>query len=280
MIKPILFYFYYLYLHKFQIIYIMNENFFNRGFSETEIPYDILARFGLTQEMIDDFPESIMVRFLSGRETPVLPITVEMNNGEIKHDTGCIRLFRKQDGSVDIIFSPRWREKQLNEFEEVQRQQLLAGNVIVVELEDGMHYAQFNPCINQAIFAKVDAIKDNIRIIADGKLSPDDILHIESGEILELKESPDNILSIGIDLMEMSCLRLTRGDKLMWKEEQKVDLLPQFNFGIYGCWVKNPITQDLTYIKEEDFTQDMKDEMYRQGQQRATKVQMGHGLHL
>ena len=35
---------------------IMNE----LKFSESEIPYEELANFGLSQEMIDDFPESIM----------------------------------------------------------------------------------------------------------------------------------------------------------------------------------------------------------------------------
>lgn len=261
----------------------MIDSFFSHGthgFTEKEIPYDILAKVGLSQEMIDDFPESIMKQFLSGRETPNLPITVVLDNGEIKHDTGCLSLIRKQDNSVDIIFTPRWREKQLEEFEEMQRQQLLAGNVIIVELEDGRYYAQFNPHINQAIFANVESIRENIRILAEvGELSSEERKYIESGKVLELKDSSDNILSIGIDLMETKCLRMTCGDELMWKEEQKVDLLPRYNFGIYGCWVKDFITQEFSYIKEEDFTQEMKDEMVRQGQQRAAKVQMGQNYH-
>ena len=49
---------------------VMNE----LKFSESEIPYEELANFGLSQEMIDDFPESIMNKFLSGQRTPLLPM--------------------------------------------------------------------------------------------------------------------------------------------------------------------------------------------------------------
>ena len=46
-------------------------------FTPQEIPYEILERFGLTREMIDDLPQNVMQRLLSARTTPVLPIFTE-----------------------------------------------------------------------------------------------------------------------------------------------------------------------------------------------------------
>lgn len=67
---------------------IMNE----LKFSESEIPYEELANFGLSQEMIDDFPESIMNKFLSGQRTPLLPIERADFDGVVHKDFARIRL--------------------------------------------------------------------------------------------------------------------------------------------------------------------------------------------
>ena len=37
-------------------------------FTAEEIPYEILAKFGLTHEMIDDLPQNVMLRLLSSRK--------------------------------------------------------------------------------------------------------------------------------------------------------------------------------------------------------------------
>ena len=51
-------------------------------FKQEEIPYGILAKFGLTQEMIEDLPQNVIHRLLSSRTTPVLPIVTENIDGE------------------------------------------------------------------------------------------------------------------------------------------------------------------------------------------------------
>jgi len=50
-------------------------------FTEEEIPFEILANFGVTQEMMDDLPTSVRNQFLSGRTTPVIPIATENVDG-------------------------------------------------------------------------------------------------------------------------------------------------------------------------------------------------------
>jgi hypothetical protein len=66
-------------------------------FSESEIPYEELANFGLSQEMIDDFPESIMNKFLSGQRTPLLPIERADFDGVVHKDFARIRLQQTED---------------------------------------------------------------------------------------------------------------------------------------------------------------------------------------
>ena len=41
-----------------------------RIFDETDIPYDILSKYGLSQQMIDDLPEQAMDSLLGGCMTP------------------------------------------------------------------------------------------------------------------------------------------------------------------------------------------------------------------
>ena len=55
-------------------------------FEESEVPYQTLARFGLTQEKIEDLPMWALEDIGQGRRSPLLPIQV--NNDEWKsHST-------------------------------------------------------------------------------------------------------------------------------------------------------------------------------------------------
>ena len=51
-------------------------------FELTELPYATLARFGLTQEMIEDLPMRVLDELCDGRHSPVLPVRVTDENGE------------------------------------------------------------------------------------------------------------------------------------------------------------------------------------------------------
>ena len=80
-------------------------------FTQKEIPYDILMKFGLSQIMIDDLPENVTKRFLSGRTTPVLPIVMENAEGETVQSHARISLVRLSDGTVDVCFAPQWEDE-------------------------------------------------------------------------------------------------------------------------------------------------------------------------
>ena len=51
-------------------------------FEESEVPYQTLARFGLTQEKIEDLPLWALEDIGQGRRSPLLPIQVTNDEGE------------------------------------------------------------------------------------------------------------------------------------------------------------------------------------------------------
>lgn len=249
-----------------------------QNFTESEIPYEALANFGLTQEMIDDLPQSVMLAFLSGRTTPVLPIIVEGAEGEKRESGARVGLIRKQneDGStyVDAIFVPIWEDKDLEDFENYQRQELLMGNVILIETETaGQCFAQFDETINQVITVNAELILHNLDMLT-GKiqLSDADKRDLYEGKVVEVSVG-GNPVSFGIDLQSPNCFRVTNGDALAWKQEENINRLQEYNFGIYGCW-KRDAKNHLVYIPEEKYTEQMNEEMRRAGFQNAANQQM------
>ena len=50
-------------------------------FEFEEIPFSTLARFGLTQEMIEDLPMHVLDDIYNGRHSPVLPVRVTDEHG-------------------------------------------------------------------------------------------------------------------------------------------------------------------------------------------------------
>ena len=53
---------------------------------DEEIPYEVLQRFGLSQEMIEDLPQSVLSAIRDGRRSPVLPICYTCEDGTKEHD--------------------------------------------------------------------------------------------------------------------------------------------------------------------------------------------------
>ena len=56
---------------------------YQHKFKEEEIPYGILKKFGLTREMIGDLPQSVLQQVCDGYRSPVLPIHITDEGGNI-----------------------------------------------------------------------------------------------------------------------------------------------------------------------------------------------------
>ena len=107
----------------------------NYNFDENEMPYGILERFGLTQEMIEDLPTDVLQNILNGRHSPVLPVHITADDSEEVKARTRFCLVRTSEGNVDVLFFPKLDEYDLKVFNEQQKQNLLAGKPIIGHLE-------------------------------------------------------------------------------------------------------------------------------------------------
>lgn len=246
-------------------------------FSSTDIPYEELAEFGLSQEMIDDLPECIMNKFLSGQRTPLLPIEKADSDGVIHKDFARIRLV-ETGGEVHPLFLPKMQKNDLDYFTEEQKEALRGGEVLKVLLpsDNSWNYVQLDGATNATLSVKADIIDQNLHTFAaQMELSNEDRRSLSNGEVITKGEG-ENILSSGIDLNEETGIRNVKGDAQKWKEEKDGSLsLDKYNFGIYGCWTKDGKGM-LSYVPEDSYTE----EMTKEQDAIFEKARQGRGFHL
>lgn len=225
--------------------------------SENEIPYEELAGFGLTQEMIDDFPESVMDRFLSGQRTPLLPIERADQDGVIYNDYARIRLV-ENNGEIHPVFLPLMGQNNLDEFSEDQKIALRHGGVLKVILpsDNGFSYVQLDQSTNSILSVKADIIDQNLNILTNNLDANEKLGELQDGDVVSIFKD-DQIISAGIDLNEETGVRTVEGDAQKWYEDRGCDgLHDKYNFGIYGCWTLGDDGK-LAYVPEENYTEDM-----------------------
>lgn len=243
-------------------------------FQNQEIPYEILEKFGLTQEMIEDLPTSVMKRLLSGRTTPVLPVTMVNVEGETTHAYARISLIRLPDGTTDICFIPRLEDENLDDFTPEQQERMKLDQVAVANIPGkGECYIQYDEEVKQVMAVPAEIIKQNISILAKSFGFPDEETNdIENGSIIEFQNN-GNTFSAGIDLNVQNGIRITKGNAREWLEDIKADKMPKYSFGIFGCWMQDG-NNNLKYVKEDDYTEEMYKEMNRVGGQNAAQAQL------
>lgn len=237
-------------------------------FTEEEIPYHILNRFGLTREMIEDLPEGLGQRLRDGRTTPVLPIKVIADNGDTILAAARLSLHRNSDGDVRVMFYPRLEKIDLSRFPEAQREPISGGETVISEfsLPDGKRapaFYQIDPETNQVMAVPVAVVDNNIRVIADElRLTPPEVNCLRNGKLLTTQYQ-DKMWTIGVSLREQPGIRVVCGDEDTWREDDRRDY-GKFNFGLNGCWISNE-EGGLDYVPEDEYTEELWDEMKKRG---------------
>lgn len=82
---------------------------------DNEIPFHILNRFGLTEEMVDDLPEKVREGLLKGEVSPVLTVKIS-ENGQTLPWKSRLCLLKDATGKVDVIFYPNQKIVDLAQF--------------------------------------------------------------------------------------------------------------------------------------------------------------------
>lgn len=246
----------------------MNTN----TFTEQEMPYHILKEFGLTEEMISDLPQHALLAIQSGHRSPVLPIQIKTEAGETVHCRTRFCLTRNDDEEVDVIFIPQLIESDLSSFSENQQEQLKAGLAVselmtTSEGHEVMAFHQIDKETSQVLSVPTPVIGRNLQLLADHlHLTSTEFTCLSNGNPLTVSYN-DKPLTFGIDLNENIGIRFNMGDEKQWLANPKRDW-DKFNFGLYGCWIMDE-DGNLDYMNEENYTDEMWNELKKNGQARS-----------
>lgn len=238
-------------------------------FELEELPFSTLARFGLTQEMIEDLPMRVLEDLCQGRHSPVLPVRVRDENGEQVESRTRFVFIRRDDGQPDVMFYPALKSSPLEKYDEAQQKQLLAGKAIIADTEtaDGRHskvFVQIDPETNQVMSVPTPIIGRNLQVMAEE-------LHLSSVEIKDMQEGNpqtlvinDEPITVGIDLNSKTGIRFCSGDGQKWREQSKREW-DKYSFGVYGCWIMDD-NGNLDYVPEEEYTEELWNEQKKSGE--------------
>lgn len=244
-------------------------------FDESEIPFEALGKFGITQQMIDDLPEQVMLLLTTGQYTPVMVLNTSNEAGQTIETKARISLVRNTDGSVSLRFAPYWESADLEEFSLEEQQKLMNGLVIMREEGTHLYYAQLDTMTNQVMRVPVELIQHNIdSFFQKGHIDETNKQHVINGQLAEIRSntSPD-VVTVGIDLNETDGLRIVSGDAAAWQEEAYISDMPEYNFGFYGCWISDH-NGHISYVPEDKYTEEIQSELMRTAGQNAVKSQM------
>lgn len=242
----------------------------NIQFDEREIPYGKFEKIGFTQEMIDDLPQVVMDKLLKGSWTPILPITITLSNGESKAIQARLKLERR-GGEVDILVAPRSEMADLEAFTSEEQAFLRSGKIVIAKMQGGEQcFVQLDDRTNRVLYIPVSLMENNLALLQEEMgLSNDQVAQICTGEILTT-ERQEGLFTFGLDFLADGGVKIVSGGREVY-ENITAQEMPTYNFGIYGCWVKEPNGSLKSYVPEEDYTEEMEKELYYAGEENLQK---------
>ena len=255
---------------KFKTYCVMEE----KQFSRQNYPLDILGEFGLSEEMIYDLPDFVHETIERGGKSPLLPICVEQPFG-VTRGYAKFSLIDTEDG-IDVLFYPKLTKANLDAFNEEQKTALLAGKVIVADVDDpyitqeGVEdtqrikaFVQLDKDTNGVIYAPTQAIGRNLNAVGNEyDLTGEDLQRFWEGGLVTVRETNDEggdePVTIGVDLSTETGVIVVPGTAEQWENIVRRPM-PKYSFGSDGCWVNRD--GRLSYVPENDFTKDIMDEL-------------------
>lgn len=249
----------------------MNRN----RFSDAEIPYQILRKFGLTQEMIGDLPTHALSQIEEGYRSPVLPIEFTDEQGNTYRSRTRFSLYRTEDNRVDILFYPQLEQTRLDKFSEENKNKLQSGKAVLDKMttadgKDIQAFLQIDNGTQQILYVPTPVIGRNLQVIADEfHLNNAELNCLRNGNPLTILTNDDTI-TVGVDLNESTGIRICAGDERKWNAEVKKDW-EKYNYGCFGCWTMDE-EGNLGYTPEEAYTDEMWEEMRRKSESRKSQV--------
>lgn len=156
-----------------------------------------------------------------------------------------------------------YKESTLLEKFGEEQQSILKNGSALYSGQDALYY-QLDASTHQIMSMPSHVIEHNIQVLGKSiDMVRSDVEQLMHGEILCLNKE-NSPVTVGIDLTEDVGIRMVNGDRVAWEKEVAGENLPLYNFGINGCWVNDGA---LSYVREEDYTQEMIDALEEKASQ-------------
>lgn len=142
-------------------------------FEDDEIPFEVLKRFGLSQEIIEDLPQNVLSGIRDGRRSPVLPICYTCEDGTKVHDRARFSLVRDEEtDKVRIMFYPKQTRATLDMFSDSEQALLREGKAIIgtMTTKDGRDvqaFHQLDADALQVLSVPTPVIGNNLQMLAE-----------------------------------------------------------------------------------------------------------------
>ncbi len=231
------------------------------SFEESEVPYQTLAKFGLTHEMIEDLPMHALDDISNGRPSPVLPVSMEGKRG-LQHqeqNTICLGENGRRQRGCDVLSC--FEVCPIGQFHQGAARTVEAGQGSCGKCEYSRWcnpikaFVQIDGETNQVMAVPTPVIGRNLQVLSDElSLGGTELKSIQNGEALTFAVE-DEPVTVGIDLKSDTGIRFANGDGEQWRKEGKREW-DKYTFGIYGCWVMDD-DGNLDYIPEEEYTEEL-----------------------
>ena len=176
-------------------------------FEENEIPYNKFESIGLSQEMVDDLPEQVMAKLLSGNWTPILPVSVDLGDGVRRTIQARVRLDRKEE-VVDVLIAPRSEMADLEDFTPEEQNRLRSGKVIVAKMP-GMEqcFVQLDDKTNRVMYLPMSLMENNLAALQNElELSNEQVAQMCTGNVLSV-DKQEGQFTFGLDFLSDAGLR-------------------------------------------------------------------------
>lgn len=244
-------------------------------FEENEIPYNKFERIGLSQEMVDDLPEMVVKKLLNGLWTPILPLQVELGDGMQRTIQARIKLERRED-AVDVLIAPRSKMADLEDFTPQEQNTLRSGKIIIAKMPGKEQcFVQLDDKTNRVFYIPVSLMEENIVSLKNEmELSNEQVAQMCTGSVISI-DKQEGKFTFGLDFLSDGGIKMINGDRGEYDSISSHEL-PTYNFGIYGCWVKETDDAFKNYVPEENYTEEMQKEFYHLGDENSQKAELNN----
>jgi len=276
-----------------------------KKFKIEEIPFEKLEIVGLNRQMVDDFPPDALSLILAGQLSPVVPMTVLGSTGEQNTAYARFHLNEGKDGGIDIRIHPvlptigetmlvstldkETGKVSLEEIKTADRysdkviERLKEGKAVwdVMYHPDGSKekaVIQLDPETNEILSEASASFAKNIQKLEKGfNLTGSESTCLYEGDRLTIIHGDSELITMGIDLLMPTGVRIIKGDERTWTESRKRDW-DKYELGVNGCWMTDD-DGNLLYVEEEDFSKyDIWNEVEKQNSRKAQHARAGMTL--